>query len=80
MRYYVRTIAQSVSGDRGVHESTCSRLPNPENRLYLGDFPSCSPAVRKAIKPTLTVTVAIIVRTLVPRRRNARQTFHIKYA
>jgi len=48
MRYYVRTIAQSVSGDRGVHESTCSRLPNPENRLYLGDFPSCSPAVRKA--------------------------------
>jgi|GEM_PF-3440680 len=34
----------------------------------------------KQNKPTLTATDAIFVRTHVTRRRNARQTFHIKYA
>lgn len=48
-RYYVNTNAQS-NGDHEVHKSDCSRLPEPENRLYLGDFSSCGPAVTEAKK------------------------------
>lgn len=46
-RYYVNMNAQS-NGDHEVHTGTCSFLPNPENRLYLGEFESCAPAVREA--------------------------------
>lgn len=46
-RYYVNRNAQS-NGDHEVHVATCSRLPNPDNRLYLGEFTSCAPAVREA--------------------------------
>ncbi len=49
MRYYMNKNAQS-NGDHEVHESTCSRLPYTENRLYLGDFSSCFAAVREAKK------------------------------
>lgn len=46
-RYYVNKRAQS-NGDHEVHVSTCSFMPNEENRLYLGDFTSCAPAVKEA--------------------------------
>ena len=47
--YYVNTNAQS-NGDHEVHTSTCTRLPQPENRKYLGIFDSCGPAVKEARK------------------------------
>ena len=48
-RYYVRKIAQS-SGDHEVHTTGCAWLPDAENRIYLGDFSSCEPAVTAARK------------------------------
>ena len=49
MRYYVNKNAQA-NGDHEVHEQSCSRCPDPENRHYLGDFASCYPAVQEAKK------------------------------
>lgn len=48
-RYYVNRNAQA-NGDHEVHVSTCSRLPEPENRLYLGEFSTCHGAVTEAKK------------------------------
>jgi len=48
-RYYVNKNAQS-NGDHEVHTTGCSFLPALENRIYLGDFPNCRPAVREARK------------------------------
>lgn len=48
-RYYVNKNAQS-NGDHEVHESDCSYLPDAENRMYLGDFATCGPAVTEAKK------------------------------
>ena len=45
--YYVNTNAQA-NGDHEVHRSDCVYLPNPENRMPLGNFPNCRGAVRKA--------------------------------
>lgn len=47
--YYVNKNAQST-GEHEVHVTTCSYLPNLENRLYLGDFTSCGPAKAEAKK------------------------------
>ena len=47
MRYYVNQNAQD-NGDHEVHEEGCSWMPEIENREYLGDFSSCSPAVAEA--------------------------------
>ncbi len=47
MRYYVNQNAQA-NGDHEVHQSTCSWIPDEANRLYLGDHPSCAPAVAQA--------------------------------
>lgn len=46
-RYYVNKNAQS-NGDHEVHTTGCSWLPEVDNRIYLGDFLSCHPAVVKA--------------------------------
>ena len=46
-RYYVNKNAQD-NGDHEVHVADCSRKPTEANRLYLGEFPSCHGAVRKA--------------------------------
>jgi len=48
-RYYVNKKAQA-SGDHEVHKFVCSRMPQPENRHYFGDFATCHPAVREAKK------------------------------
>lgn len=47
--YYVNQNAQS-NGDHEVHKSGCSYMPDSDNRTYLGDFTSCSPAVTAAKK------------------------------
>lgn len=45
--YYVNTVAQS-NGDHEVHAFSCSFLPAPANRMYLGEFVSCAGVVLKA--------------------------------
>ena len=47
--YYVNKNAQA-NGDHEVHVSGCSFMPLSENRIYLGDFTSCGPAVTEAKK------------------------------
>jgi hypothetical protein len=48
-RYYVNKNAQS-NGDHEVHTTGCSHMPDTDNRLYLGDFETCGPAVQEAKK------------------------------
>ena len=48
-QYYVNKNAQN-NGDHEVHIRSCTRLPNEENRLYLGNFTNCHDAVREAKK------------------------------
>ena len=45
--YYVNKNAQS-NGDHEVHREGCSYLPAQANRIYLGRFSSCRPAVTEA--------------------------------
>lgn len=47
--YYVNRNAQS-NGDHEVHVSGCTYMPQSENRIYLGSFSSCGPAVAEARK------------------------------
>lgn len=47
MKYYVNKNSQS-NGDHEVHDEYCPKLPNLENRIYLGEFSSCHPAVAAA--------------------------------
>lgn len=47
--YYVNKNAQS-NGDHEVHKGDCSHLPDPANRLYLGEFYNCKNAVKEAKK------------------------------
>lgn len=47
MRYYVNRNAQ-WNGDHEVHRSTCSWLPNIDNRIYLGEFSASQQALREA--------------------------------
>jgi hypothetical protein len=48
-KYYVNRNAQD-NGDHEVHVPSCSFLPDAENRLFLGEFSSCGPAVTEAKK------------------------------
>ncbi len=45
--YYVNQNSQA-NGDHEVHKEGCTYMPT--NRLYLGDFNSCHPAVESAKK------------------------------
>ena len=45
--YYVNKNAQS-NGDHEVHTTGCEWMPDAANRVYLGDFSSCFPAVTAA--------------------------------
>jgi hypothetical protein len=47
MRYYVNDRPQS-NGDHEVHQATCTYLPKPENRTYLGDFTNCRASVSES--------------------------------
>ena len=48
-RYYVNKNEQQ-NGDHEVHTTGCSWLPQVENRIYLGEFSYCAPAVTEARK------------------------------
>ena len=45
--YYVNKNAQR-NGDHEVHRDGCSYLPAVSNRIYLGNFETCHPAVTAA--------------------------------
>lgn len=47
--YYINKNQQS-NGDFEVHEGSCSYLPLPANRIFLGSFYSCKAAVDEAKK------------------------------
>jgi hypothetical protein len=47
--YYVNKNGQA-NGDHEVHVSGCGYMPLVDNRIYLGDFTSCGPAVTEAKK------------------------------
>ncbi|EIO3983019.1 hypothetical protein ACKB4K_002063 [Vibrio vulnificus] len=47
MKYYVNKNKQP-NGDNEVHTLTCTWSPLEHNRVYLGEFSSCAPAVTKA--------------------------------
>lgn len=43
-KYYVNTQSHEV------HEKGCAWMPDPQNRKYLGEFTSCTAAVKEAKK------------------------------
>lgn len=45
--YYANKNDQS-NGDHEVHTGSCAFLPDSQNRIYLGEHPSCRPAVQAA--------------------------------
>ncbi len=45
--YYVNKNAQPT-GEHEVHKSTCSYLPDANNRIGLGYFSNCADALKKA--------------------------------
>lgn len=47
MHYYLNA-KQQPSGEHEVHRRDCRYLPSERNRIYLGNFPSCVPAVQLA--------------------------------
>jgi hypothetical protein len=47
--YYLNRNQQS-GGEREVHISTCSFLPEPKNRISLGYFSHCREAMKEAKK------------------------------
>lgn len=48
-KYYVNKNVQA-NGDHEVHKEGCSMMPLSENRIYLGEFYSCTSAVAEAKK------------------------------
>lgn len=46
-RYYVNRNARD-NGDHEVHMIGCQWMPDEEDRIFLGDFGTCSPAVEAA--------------------------------
>ena len=49
MRYYLNRNPQS-DGYHEVQQEGCSFLPNPANRIFLGNFASCEEAMVEARK------------------------------
>ena len=48
-KYYVNTNAQPT-GEHEVHKEGCYRMPELQNRIYLGYFLNANDAVREARK------------------------------
>ena len=46
-KYYVNINAQ-YNGDHEVHDESCIFLPAVQNRIYLGNFYSCTAAITEA--------------------------------
>lgn len=45
--HYVNKVAQA-NGDHEVHRQDCKYLPADHNRIYLGEYDRCQPAVAAA--------------------------------
>ena len=50
MAYYYVNKNEQGNGDHEVHNGGCSWLPKVENRIYLGSFTTCGPAITEARK------------------------------
>jgi len=50
MPSYIVNRNSQPNGDHEVHKLSCTRLPDPANRMPLGEHASCSTAVAKAKK------------------------------
>lgn len=48
MAYYYVNKNRQQNGDHEVHRADCGYLPSQDNRIYLGDYNDCHPAVQKA--------------------------------
>lgn len=50
MARYIVNKNEQANGDHEVHrdDGSCGHMPDTGNRLYIGDFTSCAPAVTKA--------------------------------
>lgn len=48
-QYFVNKVAQS-NGEHEVHTLECKYLPSIQNRIELGEFYTCRPAVTEAKK------------------------------
>ena len=46
-KYYVNKNAQTT-GEHEVHKEGCTYLPDKDNRIYLGDYTNCKPAITEA--------------------------------
>lgn len=47
MKYYVNRFA-NTEGQHEVHTFSCDLLPEPSNRLYLGEFTTCEQSLISA--------------------------------
>ena len=47
-KYYVNKNTRNPGGNHEVHKYSCSWLPEPHNREYLGEFANCHGAVKEA--------------------------------
>lgn len=45
--YYLNRNTQTT-GEHEVHKASCFRMPEPQNRMYLGSFLDAKEAVREA--------------------------------
>lgn len=50
MKFYYLNKNADVNGNHEIHTSECRYLPAEWNRVYIGVFSSCSPAVQEAKK------------------------------
>jgi hypothetical protein len=48
MTQYFVNMNEQANGDHEVHRMGCDWLPRLENRIYLGEYDSCRPAVMAA--------------------------------
>ena len=48
MDHYYANLNAQYNGDHEVHKSSCTRLPLPVNRLYIGIYATCREAVSAA--------------------------------
>jgi len=48
-KFYVnRDASHNPNNDHEIHKEGCSWMPNSENAIFLGNFPSCHEALAKA--------------------------------
>ena len=50
MNYYLGLVTDNPNRNHEVHKETCSELPSPRKREYLGSFPTSRAALNQAKK------------------------------